>query len=52
MVRETAMRHAFRSGIDRVLESPKAVEQPKLVKRVVRVYEGGAGLRTPRPKSK
>ena len=50
MVRETAMRVAFRSGIDAVLNSPKTVQQPALVKSVVRVYEGGAGMRTPRPK--
>lgn len=44
------MRLAFRDAIDSVLNSDKPVSQPRLVKRVVRVYEGGAGLRTPRAK--
>lgn len=48
MVRETAMRHAFIGGVQKVLDSHKQVEQARLVKRVVRVIEGGAGLRHPR----
>jgi hypothetical protein len=50
MTHETTMRHAFRDAIDNVLTSHKPVSQPRLVKRVVRVYEGGAGLRKPRAK--
>lgn len=50
MKRETTLRLAFRDAIDNVLNSDKPVQQPKLVKRVIRVYEGGAGLRTPRGK--
>lgn len=47
---ETTMRRAFRAGVARVIESTRPVQQERLVKRVVRVYENGAGQRQPRAK--
>lgn len=52
MIRETAMRNAFRTAVERVVYSDKPVAQARLVKRVCRVIDNGAGIRTPRPKAK
>lgn len=50
MIRETAMRLAFRACITKMVESPKPLtrNQERLGNRIVRIHDQGAGLRKPR----
>ena len=44
-MRETAMRLAFIRAVHNVLNSPRAVEQPRLVKRIARLLDAGRGIK-------
>lgn len=48
--RETAMRQAFGRAVYKVVCDDAPIQQERLVKRVARVYDRGAGLRHPRSK--